>query len=66
MALVLTTCAALKDGNMKIKVEERIIAPKEVIVGDPDAKVLIVEYGDYESAETAKINDVVLRTARHL
>lgn len=44
---------------MKIKVEERIIAPKEVIVGDPDAKVLIVEYGDYESADTAKINDVV-------
>ncbi len=44
---------------MKIKVEEKIIAPKEVIVGDPDARVLIVEYGDYESSETAKNNQVV-------
>ncbi|MBX3240630.1 MAG: thioredoxin domain-containing protein [Chitinophagaceae bacterium] len=44
---------------MKLKVEEKIIAPKEVIVGDPDAKVLIVEYGDYESSETAKNNAVV-------
>ncbi|MFT3950019.1 MAG: DsbA family protein [Agriterribacter sp.] len=44
---------------MKFKVEERIIAPKEVIVGDPDAKVLIVEYGDYESSETAKTYEVV-------
>ena len=44
---------------MKVKVEERIIAPKEVIVGDPDAKVLIVEYGDYESSETAKTYEVV-------
>lgn len=44
---------------MKFKVEERIIAPKEVIVGDPEAKVLIVEYGDYESSDTAKIHDVM-------
>lgn len=44
---------------MKVKVEERIIAPKEIIVGDPDAKVLLVEYGDYESAETAKTYEVV-------
>lgn len=46
---------------MKFKVEEKIIAPKEVIVGDPDAKVMIVEYGDYESADTAKIHDVMLQ-----
>ncbi len=44
---------------MKVKVEEKIIAPKEIIVGDPEAKVLIVEYGDYESSETAKNNQVV-------
>jgi protein-disulfide isomerase len=44
---------------MKIKVEEKIIAPKEVIVGNPDAKVLIVEYGDYESEETAKTYEVI-------
>lgn len=59
MALVLTPVLQLKEGNMKTKVEERIIAPKEVIVGDPDAKVLIVEYGDYESADTAKIHNVM-------
>ncbi len=44
---------------MKVKIEEKIIPPKEVIVGDPDAKVLIVEYGDYESHETAKNHQVV-------
>lgn len=44
---------------MKLKVEEKIIAPKEVFVGDPEAKVLIVEYGDYESAETAKNHEVI-------
>lgn len=46
---------------MKIKTEERIILPKEMIVGDPDAKVLIVEYGDYESSETAKIHHLILQ-----
>lgn len=45
---------------MKLKVEERIIVPKEVIVGDPEAKVLIVEYGDYESQDTAKIHKVIV------
>jgi protein-disulfide isomerase len=45
---------------MKFKVEERIIPPKEMIVGDPEAKVLIMEYGDYESSDTAKIHDVIL------
>lgn len=44
---------------MKVKVEEKIILPKEMIVGDPGAKVLIVEFGDYESTDTAKINDVI-------
>ncbi|HRN55694.1 MAG TPA: thioredoxin domain-containing protein [Agriterribacter sp.] len=44
---------------MKFKVEEKIIPPKEMIVGDPDAKVLIVEYGDYESADTARIHDIM-------
>lgn len=46
---------------MKLKVEEKIIAPKEVIVGNPDAKVMIVEYGDYESSETAKNHAVILQ-----
>lgn len=44
---------------MKLKAEEKIIAPKEVIVGNPDAKVLIVEFGDYESSETAKNHAVI-------
>ncbi len=44
---------------MKQKVEEKIIAPKEIIIGEANAKVLLVEYGDYESPETAKANEVV-------
>ena len=32
---------------MKQKVEERIIAPKEIIIGEANAKVKLVEYGDY-------------------
>ncbi|MCO5239803.1 MAG: DsbA family protein [Chitinophagaceae bacterium] len=46
---------------MKVKVEERVIPPKEMIVGNPEAKVLIVEYGDYESADTAKIHGIMLQ-----
>ncbi|MCO5235767.1 MAG: DsbA family protein [Chitinophagaceae bacterium] len=45
---------------MRFKVEERIILPKEMVVGDPEAKVMIVEYGDYESAETARVHMIVL------
>ena len=45
---------------MKQKVEERIIAPKEIIIGEANAKVKLVEYGDYESAESVKAHEVVL------
>ena len=46
---------------MKQKVEERIISPREIIIGEPNAKVQLVEYGDYESPESAKAHDVVLQ-----
>jgi protein-disulfide isomerase len=38
---------------------EKIIEPKEVFVGNPDAKVVLTEYGEYESDECAKANEVV-------
>jgi protein-disulfide isomerase len=60
MAFILTIEDIKTEKVMKVKVEEKIIAPREVIVGDPDAKVLIMEYGDYESQETAKIHAVIV------
>ncbi|MGC4039198.1 MAG: thioredoxin domain-containing protein [Chitinophagaceae bacterium] len=43
---------------MKKEVAE-IIPPKKIIVGDPHAKLLLTEYGDYESEVCAKANNVV-------
>ncbi|HVZ56070.1 MAG TPA: thioredoxin domain-containing protein [Chitinophagaceae bacterium] len=36
-----------------------IIQPKDVFVGNPDAKVVLMEYGEYESEECARVNEVV-------
>jgi protein-disulfide isomerase len=36
-----------------------IIEPADVFVGDPDAPVTLMEFGDYESEACAKVNEVV-------
>jgi protein-disulfide isomerase len=36
-----------------------IIPPKHIWVGDPQAPVTIVEFGDYESEECAKLQEVI-------
>ncbi|TMI78072.1 MAG: disulfide bond formation protein DsbA [Bacteroidetes bacterium] len=41
------------------KEEEIIIEPKEVFVGDEDALVTLMEFGDYESEACAKAHEVV-------
>lgn len=38
---------------------EEIIEPKDIFVGNPQASVTLVEFGDYESEACAKANDVV-------
>jgi protein-disulfide isomerase len=38
---------------------EVIIEPKDVFVGDEDAPVTLMEFGDYESEACAKVNEVV-------
>lgn len=43
---------------MKKEIAE-IISPRKIFVGNPDAKVILTEFGDYESAECAKANEVV-------
>ena len=44
---------------MKAKETTEIIPTKDVFVGDPKAPVTLMEYGDYESEECAKVNEVV-------
>ena len=41
------------------KEEEIIIEPKEVFIGDEDAPVTLMEFGDYESEACAKAHEVV-------
>lgn len=41
------------------KEEEIIIEPKDIFVGDEDAPVTLMEFGDYESEACAKANEVV-------
>lgn len=41
------------------KEEEIIIEPKDVFVGDEDAPVTLMEFGDYESEACAKAHEVV-------
>lgn len=36
-----------------------VIEPKDIFTGDADAPVIITEFGDYESEECLKANDVV-------
>ena len=43
--------------NQKEIVE--IIEPKKIIVGDVNAPVELMQFGDYESIECAKANEVV-------
>lgn len=38
---------------------EEIIEPKDIFVGNPDAPVTLMEFGEYESEECAKANEVV-------
>jgi protein-disulfide isomerase len=45
---------------MAIKKEDIIIIePKEIFVGKKDAPVTLMEFGEYESEECAKVNEVV-------
>ncbi|MBM3416106.1 MAG: disulfide bond formation protein DsbA [Bacteroidetes bacterium] len=45
---------------MAIKKEEIIIIePKEMFVGRKDASITLLEFGEYESEECAKVNEVV-------
>ena len=38
---------------------EEIIEPKDMFVGDINAPVTLVEFGEYESEECAKVNEIV-------
>ena len=38
---------------------EEIIEPKDVFVGKSDAPVTLMEFGEYESEECARANEVV-------
>jgi len=44
---------------------EVIIEPREVFVGDEDAPVTLMEFGDYESEACAKANEVVKQLLEH-
>ncbi len=41
------------------KDDEIIIEPKEIFVGQKDAPVVLMEFGEYESEECAKANEIV-------
>ena len=43
----------------KAKVIVEVIPPKDIITGNPDAPVTLVEFGDYESEACAKANEIV-------
>lgn len=47
------------------KEEEIIIEPKDIFVGNPDAHVTLMEFGEYESEACAKANEVVKRLLDH-
>lgn len=44
---------------MKVKEAVEIIEPKDVFVGNPKAEVTLLEFGEYESEDCAKANEVV-------
>jgi protein-disulfide isomerase len=44
---------------MKAKDLERVILPEEVFVGDKNAPVTLMEFGEYENEDCAKANEMV-------
>jgi protein-disulfide isomerase len=42
-----------------------IIEPKDIFVGDSDAPVTLVEFGEYENEDCAKANEVVKQLLEH-
>ena len=44
---------------MKVKEVIEIIPPKDIFVGNPDAAVTLMEFGEYENEDCAKANEVV-------
>ncbi len=44
---------------MANKKEAAVIAPKDVIIGDPNALVTIMEFMDYESEKSAQAHEIV-------
>ena len=44
---------------MKAKEVVEIIEPKNVFVGNPQAPVTLMEFGEYENEDCAKANEVV-------
>ena len=42
-----------------------IIEPRDVVVGNPDARVTIMEFGDYESEACVQANEVVKEILEH-
>jgi protein-disulfide isomerase len=44
---------------MKVKEVVEVIPPKDIFVGNPDAAVTLMEFGEYESEDCAKANEVV-------
>lgn len=45
---------------MSVKKEEgEVIEPKDIFVGKKDAPVILMEFGEYESEECAKANEIV-------
>jgi protein-disulfide isomerase len=44
---------------MKVKEVVEIIPSKDIFVGNPDATVTLTQFGDYESEDCAKANEVV-------
>lgn len=43
----------------RAKIVIEVIPPKEIVTGNPDASVTLMEFGDYESEACAKANEVV-------
>ena len=44
---------------MKVKEVVEIIPPQDIFVGNPQASVTLMEFGEYESEDCAKANEVV-------
>lgn len=44
---------------MKAKDRAEVILPKDIFVGNPNAPVMLMEFGEYENEDCAKANEVV-------